>query len=65
MGATLQEIETAYGPVSVKDATPREGVPGIGLYYKPSNMTMHLQNGHLSDLAIFAPATGQPDAGKK
>ncbi len=51
MGATMQEIESAYGPPTSKSEGPSDGV----CYYKPLNLLLQLRDGRLWELSLDKP----------
>jgi len=64
IGATIQEIENAFGPPFRKSETiNQDGVPNAMLYYKPLGLTMQLRAGRLWVFSIHKPPT--PKSGKE
>jgi hypothetical protein len=57
MGATLQQIEDAYGPASARSEHLLDGVQCAGFYYKSMNMLMQLRDGRLWELSFDKPTT--------
>ncbi len=55
IGATMQEIENAYGPAWDKSEELLAGVHHAMLYYKSLNMLMQLRNGRLWELSFEKP----------
>lgn len=57
MGATLEEIERAYGPADTKHEDPARNE--VSLYYKSLCMLLGLSGGRLCDLSINLTDKGQ------
>jgi len=55
MGATMQEIENAYGPASATSEQPRDGVQCARLNYTSMNMLLQLRDGRLWELSFDKP----------
>jgi hypothetical protein len=55
IGATVQEIENAYGPPSDKSEQLRDGLHDAGLYYKSQKMLFQLRDGRLWELSLDKP----------
>jgi hypothetical protein len=53
LGATMQEIEAAYGPATVKSERNRQG--DSGLYYKTLATMFQLKNDRLNGLSLDKP----------